>query len=627
MDIYDLLNSIASTQKDHLADVFRFSFRDSEREMLSSSVDKDIFDLFRRSYAFTIVTLPERKWDHKAQDYRTFNKSPLQPYTDDELRLVDSLDWSRIPKEPIAHVFDTIWLCNKKPDAARKAYDTYFDLYHDNFDVENWVVCFEYVCRAVELAGKLGDKDSKNGFLTNVYYDVIKLNGSDTSNLSVSLIELLLNEADVSDCNFKSLLPITDKLIIKSYNNIYVEEASYKVKAEIYKKLKDVPSSNQVYVDYADALMASVGDVEAQAVQESQSSQASSTVSDSHDVTTDESVIKSESNTDSGRDWFIAERNIETAIAFYQRHGAPEKARVAQAKLNAVGKEVVKHLAPHTFKYDVTPFHDQFMKGYADHDVHQLLLDMAIDIGFQDKRRIRNDLLNHSSFVVDIFPMESYDSDGHKTLYLPPLDPNDEDNVLQHMYHRAREEEIITGNTIVYWFIQLLHEKGFQESDLDFIFDDNPIVPEGQENQIKRGLYNGLTLHMSDALDTLGSRAENMIRNLAEMCGDQTVYFDINEGVSQRKVLGEIFAGEKLKECVDENILFTFNGLLQQKAGSNIRNIKGHGIDKEAECRAGDCIYFVAMMLKFCAMYTVDFEEEVEKRIKVRSDNKTTNNE
>lgn len=622
MNIYDLLDSIASNQNDHLTVVFQYSFRDSERELISSTEDKEIFDLFRRSYSITIVTLPERKWDHKTQDYRTFNSIPLQLYTDEELNAIVSLDWSRIPKEPTAHVFDTIWLCNKRPDAARTAYSAYFNLYKDLFDTENWVLCFEYLCRAVELAGKLGDNETKSDFLSDVYNDVVDLNGSDTSNFSVSLIELLLNEADAKACDFKALLPITDKLIAQSFNNIYVEESSYKVKAEIYKKLGDMPSSDQVYVDYADALMASVGEVKAepelsaQGLQSSQSSKSS----------TDRSVTENGSNADSSRDWFIAQRKIEKAIVLYQRHGKHdrERSRDAQAKLHIVGKEVVKRLEPHTFKYDVTPFHDEFMKEYANHSVHQLILDMAIEVRFQDKKRIRDDVLNHSSLAMDIFPMESYDSDGYKTLYLPPLDPDDEENVLQHMYYHAREEEIITGTTVVYWFMQLLHEKEFQESDLDFIFDDNPIVPEGQENQIKHGLYNGLTLHMSEALDTLGSRAENMIRNLAEMCGDQTVYFDINEGISQRRVLGEVFAGEKLKECVDENILFTFNGLLQQKAGSNIRNIKGHGIDKEAECRSGDCLYFVAVMLKFCTMYTADYGEDVERRNKLRSENKTT---
>ena len=127
-------------------------------------------------------------------------------------------------------------------------------------------------------------------------------------------------------------------------------------------------------------------------------------------------------------------------------------------------------------------------------------------------------------------------------------------------------------------------------------------------------IYYGLTGHMSDALDKLAPKVENIIRNIAEMCGDLITYYDSKEGVQQKKVLSQVFIGEKLNESIEENILFTFDGLLQQKAGSNIRNRIGHGLNTEAECSTGDCIYFVMIVLKFCALYSGSFIVEVERR-------------
>ena len=98
------------------------------------------------------------------------------------------------------------------------------------------------------------------------------------------------------------------------------------------------------------------------------------------------------------------------------------------------------------------------------------------------------------------------------------------------------------------------------------------------------------------------------------MCGDLTTYYDSKEGVQQKRVLSQVFIGEKLNECIDENILFTFDGLLQQKAGSNIRNRIAHGLNTETECSTGDCIYFVTIVLKFCALYCKSFIDEIEKR-------------
>ena len=197
---------------------------------------------------------------------------------------------------------------------------------------------------------------------------------------------------------------------------------------------------------------------------------------------------------------------------------------------------------------------------------------------------------------------------------IPGLKLDDENNILLHMYHRAKENELIQGQTFGTWFIQYFRKLDLQETDLDFIFENNPIIPKGQEKDVQRGVYYGLTGHMSDALDKLAPKVENIIRNLAEMCGDLMTYYDLKEEVQQKKVLSQVFLGEKLNECIEENILFTFDGLLQQKAGSNIRNRIGHGLNTEVECSTGDCIYFVMIVLKFCALYCGSFVDEIEKR-------------
>ena len=109
------------------------------------------------------------------------------------------------------------------------------------------------------------------------------------------------------------------------------------------------------------------------------------------------------------------------------------------------------------------------------------------------------------------------------------------------------------------------------------------------------------------------------------MCGDLMTYYNPNEGVQQKKVLIHVFLGENLNECVDENIIFTFDGLMQQKAGSNIRNRIGHGLNLEKEYYTGDCIYFVMIILKLCAMFCRGYLDEKNKRINAYIENKKTN--
>lgn len=214
-----------------------------------------------------------------------------------------------------------------------------------------------------------------------------------------------------------------------------------------------------------------------------------------------------------------------------------------------------------------------------------------------------------------LVPRQILGAEGQTEFVLPALDLSDENNILLHMYFRAKEDENIYGQTIGRWFIQLFRKMDLQESDLDLIFENNPIIPKGQEKDVQRGVYYGLTGHMSDALDKLAPKMENIIRNLAEMCGDLMTYYDTKKGIQKRKVLSQVFIGEKLNECIDENVLFTFDGLLQQKAGSNIRNRIGHGLNTEDECFSGDCIYFVMIVLKYCAFYCGHFIDEMERHI------------
>ena len=255
-----------------------------------------------------------------------------------------------------------------------------------------------------------------------------------------------------------------------------------------------------------------------------------------------------------------------------------------------------------------------------------MIWDAIFAFDFQKKQKIRDSIIKDSFPLSSMFLLQVIGAEGQTEFFLPSLDLNDENNILLHMYHQAKEYECIQGETIGLWFIQYFKQKNLQESDLDMIFENNPIIPKGQEKDIQRGIYYGLTGHMSDSLDKLAPKVENIIRNLAEMCGDLMTYYDSKEGIQQKKVLSQVFNGEKLNECIEEDILFTFDGLLQQKAGSNIRNKIGHGLNTEADCCTGDCIYFVMIVLKFCSLYCKSFINEIRKRKQSNSVNDCVNN-
>lgn len=588
MNLYELISEIDSSRSDKQWDNLPYSFNQLNRDKLEDTLDLEVFDLIKRAYGISIIFRSDRRDGDEKLEYRTYGEEGIIPFTDTELRIINSLDWAKLPHNLKAHIYDVIWLCNHEYKAAETAAEEYYESYREWFNEVNWVQCVDYISRAIELSAKIGRNDQKESFLTEVYNDIVRLNGDDSSFLSISLIELLTCQNYC--CDFNTLIPFADRLISKNEGSLgtaHIVEQAYYMKAELYKKLKDSVSENNVYVQYADALMQGA-----------------------------EMLVKASNDEKKvdNRNWFMAENNVKKAIKLFQNHGASEKAVNAQKRLVEIQKDAIKHIQMHEFKYDVSEFYKKFCDEYGNHNVHELIWDVIFAFGFQNKQEIREEVTKNASPISSLFPMQMLGAEGQTEFLLPGLKLDDENNILLHMYHRAKENELIQGQTFGTWFIQYFRKLDLQETDLDFIFENNPIIPKGQEKDVQRGVYYGLTGHMSDALDKLAPKVENIIRNLAEMCGDLMTYYDSQEGVQQKKVLSQVFLGEKLNDSIEENILFTFDGLLQQKAGSNIRNRIGHGLNTEVECSTGDCIYFVMIVLKFCALYCESFANEIEKR-------------
>ena len=75
------------------------------------------------------------------------------------------------------------------------------------------------------------------------------------------------------------------------------------------------------------------------------------------------------------------------------------------------------------------------------------------------------------------------------------------------------------------------------------------------------------------------------------------------DGTSMEKVLSSILSLPELMDCYDNDILFIFRGLLNERAGANIRNEIAHGIISESACSTGECLYFGVAVIKLLSPY------------------------
>lgn len=74
----------------------------------------------------------------------------------------------------------------------------------------------------------------------------------------------------------------------------------------------------------------------------------------------------------------------------------------------------------------------------------------------------------------------------------------------------------------------------------------------------------------------------------------------------------------ELLECYDNDILFTFRGLLNEQAGANIRNEIAHGIISEYDCSTGACLYFGVAVIKLLSLTSVSFYQVLKNSEKLK---------
>ena len=67
-----------------------------------------------------------------------------------------------------------------------------------------------------------------------------------------------------------------------------------------------------------------------------------------------------------------------------------------------------------------------------------------------------------------------------------------------------------------------------------------------------------------------------------------------------------MFKSEKLLECYDENIIFTFQSIMDEPAGENLRNLNGHGLLEPAEGNGAGALFFVSLLIMLLSLYGKD---------------------
>ena len=564
MNIYDVLNEIIIVKKRGLSSKF---YIDEARDKLELEDDKRLFDLLRNISSLGteiskdgIEFHPYIRWE----GHRTF---AIEDISEEDYVLLSEVELDKVPSNLRARIADILWTQKKVYKSAEVAAKAYLEVFNKVFSDDDWVGSLDLINRAIYISAQVGKQELYDECCQTIYNHVIRLNGRDEYFLSIHLIEILLQQ---KFGDMDKILQILNEIVNDDKASEHKIESAYELRIKclgIKKDRKAVKEANMKLAAYY--------------------------------VETAEKILN---NNIQGA--MKAEIYFRKAIMIYRNNGEAGKGEEVHRRLVEIQKQIPKLMHVHTTSVDVSKINASiqlFMEGLS---FSESIIRFTQLVAFYKKndvkRQVFEDIAEHP--LSHLFGVNIVNESGQTVLTLPPLDiqnpEKDQELLDMHIFHKMLENQTIAGNFMLHYALFRIRElHNFKLEDLDFLVIDNPIIPKGRERIFCSALHMILRGQYYEGIHILAPQVENLFRNIAKVAGGLTVTLE-NDGTSKEKVLSSIFDLPELMDCYDNDILFLFKGLLNERAGANIRNDVAHGILDEKSASSGACIYFAGAVMR-----------------------------
>lgn len=568
VNIYELLNQIIVNKRYLLSpDLFIETYRTELREE-----EKNIFDLLKN-----IVSLGTKIHDDgiefhpmfvMADGSRTFS---IEDISEDDYLILHSLELDKMPLILRALIADILWTNKKEFSAAKIAADAYWKLFMLWYTDEDNVGTIDMIRRAVCISVQTKQTTLYNE-IQEWFNEFIDTKAASAKGFfSLRIMELFFKQKNF---DVSIILKVLDGLIDGNSDNIAKVEQAYKLKTECLFKLKrkeDAIKNNNLLADYY--------------------------------LEFAEKIFKKDI-----QGALKAVNFYQKGIMLYRNNGESDKADAAHKRLVEIQKEIPKIMVPFSVELDIKGVIDNLKANMEGLSFEECVIRLTQMFVFEKQEDIKKHVIEEfkDNPILHLFGKSLINAQGQTVLALHPLDihdPEKDPKLMElHMYQNALEKQKVAGDIWVKNALIIIRDKFvIDKSMVEFLVKDNPIIPDGRERIFQSGLYMFLNGDYYEALHILAPQVENLFRNIAREVGGLTVTLE-KDGSSMEKVLSSILSLPELVDCYDNDILFTFRGLLNEQAGANIRNEIAHGIISEYACSTGVCLYFGVAVIKLLSL-------------------------
>ena len=564
VNIYKLLNRIIANKRYSLSPNL---FIEADRIELSEE-ERSIFDLLKN-----IVSLGTKIYPMfvMADGSRTFS---IEDISEDDYLILHSLKLEKMPLILRALIADILWTNKKEFNAAKIAANAYWELftlwYRDDDSVGTIDIIRRAVCISAQTKQTLLFEKIQGWFV-----DFLEKKAANNDGFfALRVMELFFGQKNFDVSIF---LPVLDNMIAYNNDNIAKVEQAYMLKTECLFKLKKKEEATKnnlllakYYLDFAEGIF-------------------------QNDI---QGALR-------------CVNYYQKGIKLYRDNGEPQKAEIAHKRLVEIQKEIPQIMVPFSIELDIKGVVDNIKINMEGLTFEEGLIRLTQMFVFEKQEDIKNRVIGEFKDypLAHMFGKNLINAQGQTVLALPPLDiqnPEKDSYLLElHMYQNALEKQKISGDIWMKNALAILRDTYVVDNSmLNFLVKDNPIIPEGREHIFQSALRMFLNGEFYEAMHILAPQVENLFRNIAKEVGGLTVTLK-DDGSSMEKVLSSILSLPELLDCYDNDILFTFRGLLNEQAGANIRNEIAHGIISEYACSTGVCLYFGVAVIKLLSLTSV----------------------
>ncbi|MEA9490701.1 DUF4209 domain-containing protein [Xanthomonas campestris] len=276
---------------------------------------------------------------------------------------------------------------------------------------------------------------------------------------------------------------------------------------------------------------------------------------------------------------------IAEGIALLRRHrGDRTKIKELQSELAEIRRTISDEMHSVSHEIDTRDLIAFIEQKVTSTDLPTALFQIAFAFStFTSVEQIKAEVIETSKKYVfqHLFARVVYNDEGVPVERGDAFDANEPANLEQHMIENiCRFHHPLLANVAVMHATSLVRNRCEPTlNDLLALTHASPVVPEGHEWSMARGLLAGLEHDWEEAAIFLIPQAEPFVRAAFKRRNLNTLA--IKEGIEQEKSLSELLGHEDIAQVFHEDIVMDLKAILTHRSGHNLRNLFGHGLIKD----------------------------------------------